>query len=87
MWLFVIAAFLNQNAWFTNAAITNSRILKSFFTLILKRATDAFTFFLYGASHFLFVYVLVYLSYASFIVFSYQCNFVSIRSFFFANDL
>jgi len=38
------------------------------------------TFFLFGASRFLFVSALIFLSSASFIVFSYQCKFVSIRS-------
>jgi len=57
----------------------NSRILKSFFTIILKHETYAF--FLFGASRFLFVSALVFLSSsASFIVFSYHCKFVSIRS-------
>jgi len=49
----------------------NSCILKSFFSLILKRATYAFilSFFLVFLS-----------SFASFIVFSYHSKFVSIRS-------
>ena len=51
MRLFVIAAFLNQSSWFKNAAITNSRILKSIFTLILKRATYAFILSFFLALH------------------------------------
>ena len=76
-----IAAFVNQRAWFKNAVIINSRILKSFFTLVLKRVTYTFILSFFLASSFLFVSALVFLSSSvSFIVFSYHCKFILIRS-------
>jgi len=80
MWLFIIAAFVNQSAWFKNAVIINSHILKSFFTLVLKRVTYTFILSFFLASCFLFVSALVFLSSSvSFIVFSYHCKFILIR--------
>ena len=59
----------------------NCRILKSLFILVLKCVTYIFILSFFLASCFLFVSALVFLSSsASFIVFSYHCKFILIRS-------
>ena len=61
-----ITTFLNHVLWFKNVAITNSRILISFLTLTLKRATYAFHtfFFFFPVMFLLFIFNLFFIFFA-----------------------
>ena len=82
MRLYLIVAFLNQNALFKNTDLPNSHILKTFFTLTLKRTTLTFSYLLsswrFVFSLFLFVLPLVFCESS----FSSLCIVSSFRSLF-----